>query len=124
MSGGGFRQHGGFGSNQWLTHYLEIKEKLMARTITNEYCGFCEADLRGGIIPPQYIEEGLYGNKDPSKPHYYSQRIGVEYPYGHPGRYDGVSEWRCPACGVRVGRWSGRVLLGNDYERPFGRETR
>ena len=47
------------------------------------------------------------------------KRAGVEYPYGHPGRYDGVSEWVCTACGQRKGRWSGRVLVGDDYERRF-----
>ncbi len=34
--------------------------------------------------------------------------MGIEYPYGHPDRYDGVSEWQC--CGLRIGRWSGRIL--------------
>lgn len=49
--------------------------------------------------------------------------IGVEYAYGHPERYDGVSEWMCPDCGTRVGRWSGRVLLSGDFERRFDRRA-
>jgi len=42
--------------------------------------------------------------------------VGIEYPYGHPGHYDGVSEWRCGVCGMRWGRWSGRVLTVGDWE--------
>lgn len=117
-----FREHGGFGSDEWFTHFLQVKERLLAGpTVTNELCGFCGADLRGTQIPTDYISQGLYGDRDPSVPHYYSRRVGVEYSYDHPGRYDGVSEWRCPDCGVRVGRWSGRVLRDEDFERPFGR---
>ena len=44
---------------------------------------------------------------------------GVEYPYPHPARYDGVSEWRC-ANGHRWGRWTGRVLELGDWEWPYG----
>jgi len=40
--------------------------------------------------------------------------VGIEYM----GVYDGVSEWQCPGCGTRWGRWSGRILLGDDYEDP------
>lgn len=49
--------------------------------------------------------------------------IGVEYPYGDPNRYDGVSEWRCPDeeyCGVRIGRWSGKRLEPGEAEPRFG----
>ena len=52
--------------------------------------------------------------------------IGVEYfdieekiiPFEH--QYDGVSEWFCQDCGVRIGRWSGRELKGDDYEKKYG----
>jgi len=50
----------------------------------------------------------------------HKNKIGLEYPYGHKARYDGVSEWVCKDCGHRVGRWSGRVLTGDDYERRWG----
>jgi len=50
----------------------------------------------------------------------YSRLIGVEYPYGHKDRYDGVSEWRCPDCGTRTGRWSGRVLADGETEPRWG----
>ena len=46
--------------------------------------------------------------------------IGVEYPYGHPDRFDGVSEWKCDICGQRYGRWTGRLLVGDDYEKRYG----
>ncbi len=46
--------------------------------------------------------------------------MGLEYDYGHPNRYDGVSEWHCP-CGARTGRWTGRVLEGGETEKVFGR---
>jgi hypothetical protein len=74
-----------------------------------ETCPGCGADLRGGLIP------------DDPKQRRYSRVIGVEYAYDDPGHYDGVSEWRCPDCGRREGRWSGRPLQGDDFERPFGR---
>lgn len=37
--------------------------------------------------------------------------------------YDGVSEWQCP-CGVRWGRWSGRILQADDIERRYGRAAK
>lgn len=49
------------------------------------------------------------------------EMMGCEYPYGDPLRYDGISEWRCMSCGVRVGRWSGKRLQPGEAEPPFGR---
>lgn len=46
--------------------------------------------------------------------------IGVEYAYNDPNHYDGVSEWWCKACGIRIGRWSGKHLGDGDYEKPYG----
>jgi len=50
--------------------------------------------------------------------------IGVEYFYSKniPDEhlYDGISEFRCQDCGFRIGRWSGRELKGDDYERKYG----
>lgn len=40
---------------------------------------------------------GYYG-WSPENPRRFSKVIGVELPYGHPDRYDGVSFWRCPHC--------------------------
>jgi hypothetical protein len=48
--------------------------------------------------------------------------IGVEYDYNHPERYDGVSEWNCPSCGRREGRWTGSVLTDGSSEPRLGEE--
>ena len=72
--------------------------------LTGTACDFCETALE-------------YQGKDGR---IYSRLIGVEYAYGHKDRYDGVSEWRCPDCGVRVGRWSGRVLADGETEPRYG----
>jgi len=50
------------------------------------------------------------------------QLIMVEYGYPHPEQYDGISEYRCKTCGYRQGRWSGKELVGDDYELRYGRE--
>lgn len=46
--------------------------------------------------------------------------ICVEYNYGDPYRYDGISEIRCKTCKKRYGRWSGKVLQGKTQEPPYG----
>lgn len=71
--------------------------------LTYADCGACGADLA-------YEHDGKR----------YSRLIGVEYPYGHKDRYDGVSEWKCPQCGLRVGRWTGRVLADDETEPRWG----
>lgn len=45
-----------------------------------------------------------------------------EYAHDHPAHYDGASECVCLGCGRREGRWSGKVLVGDEYEEPFGGE--
>jgi hypothetical protein len=42
--------------------------------------------------------------------------IGVEYT----GTFDGISEWQCPDCGQRQGRWSGKVLGPDEFEERYG----
>jgi hypothetical protein len=44
-------------------------------------------------------------------------RVGVEYWYDSPYRYDGVSEWQCEH--GRFGRWCGQELIGNEVEPRF-----
>lgn len=46
--------------------------------------------------------------------------IGIEYPYGHPERYDGISEFLCDSCNARWGRWSGKELKDGECEKRFG----
>ena len=45
---------------------------------------------------------------------------GIEYSYDNPQHYDGISEWRCETCGMRIGRWSGKELRNNEPELRFG----
>lgn len=46
---------------------------------------------------------------------------GVEYPYGSPERYDGVSEWVClfTGCSTRIGRWSGKPIPDGAIESRY-----
>ena len=46
--------------------------------------------------------------------------VMVEYAYGSPERYDGVSEIDCKDCGARFGRWSGKELADGEVEKRFG----
>lgn len=51
-------------------------------------------------------------------------QAGVEYAYGSPQRYDGVSEFACmnEDCGVRIGRWTGKRLAEGEEEKRYGGE--
>ena len=55
--------------------------------------------------------------------------IAVEYPYGSPHRYDGVSEYACVyyltdgTCDFRCGRWCGRILKKGEVEPKFCRDV-
>jgi hypothetical protein len=51
----------------------------------------------------------------------FESRLAVEYWYGSPWHYDGVSEWRCSH--GRFGRWCGQKLEGNEAEPPFCNEV-
>lgn len=51
--------------------------------------------------------------------------IGIEYyDIGLPEGvgYDGISEWRCEKCKIRIGRWSGKELKAGEWERRYGGE--
>lgn len=48
-----------------------------------------------------------------------SRVIGIEYQ----GGFDGVSEWRCPDCGRREGRWTGNVLQDGETEPRYGGQS-
>ena len=50
----------------------------------------------------------------------FSHLIGMEYTHEHPEHYDGVSEWMCPFCETRWGRWTGKILIGDESEPRFG----
>jgi len=44
----------------------------------------------------------------------------IEYSPDAPEHYDGISEIRCNACNVRIGRWSEKVLADGESEKRFG----
>ena len=43
----------------------------------------------------------------------------VEYSYGSPHRYDGVSEYACENNDYRIGRWCGKELSHQEVEPRF-----
>lgn len=47
--------------------------------------------------------------------------IMIEYDYGDPYRYDGISEIKCLDCGKRYGRWTLKELKDGEQEPPFGK---
>ncbi len=49
-----------------------------------------------------------------------SNIVMVEYDHDHPDHYDGISEIKCFACGVRIGRWSGKELAEDEFEPRGG----
>jgi hypothetical protein len=46
--------------------------------------------------------------------------IMVEYPPTYPQHYDGVSEFVCQDCRVRIGRWSEEELQDGEFEPRYG----
>lgn len=46
--------------------------------------------------------------------------IMVQYAYDNPEHYDGISEYFCCDCKIRIGRWSGKVLKDGEVEPRFG----
>lgn len=80
---------------------------------TDTHCPGCGSNLRGDPIPEE--SRASYGGST-----HFRRVIGVEYAHGNPYRYDGISEWRCPDCGLREGRWTGNVLTGDEYEPRYG----
>lgn len=46
----------------------------------------------------------------------------IEYGWPFPlgADYDGISEIKCNDCGARTGRWSGKILKKDEFERRYG----
>lgn len=82
---------------------------------TDDNCSKCGTSLQGDAIPAHLAESYLPAT-------HWRREIGVEYGYDAPAgcHYDGVSEWRCPDCGYREGRWSGRELADGEFEPRYG----
>ena len=50
-----------------------------------------------------------------------SEKItSIQYAWNVPEHYNGISEWRCEDCKTRFGRWTGKVLTGNEREKING----
>ena len=47
--------------------------------------------------------------------------IGIEYSHDHPEHYDGISEWQCPNCKLRLGRWTNKRLRDGEIEHRMGK---
>lgn len=50
--------------------------------------------------------------------------VFVEYAWDHPEHYDGTSEIECLVCGARFGRWSGKELGTDEYEKRLNRQKK
>lgn len=48
--------------------------------------------------------------------------LSVQYDYDSPHHYDGISEYWCMDCGLREGRWSGKILKDGESEPRYGGE--
>lgn len=62
-------------------------------------CPECGSDWRGPKIPE--AQQKFFATNSG----YFSRLIGVELPYGHPKRHDGVSYWECPDCAAAWSRF-------------------
>ena len=46
--------------------------------------------------------------------------MGQEYERGTKEHYDGVSEYECKKCGVRIGAWTHNILKDGELEPRYG----
>lgn len=76
-------------------------------------CPNCGTNWVGQEIPE--ADRELFGNYT----HFQRGPIGVEY-RSTTEDYDGVSEWECPDCKTRWGRWTGKVLKEGELEPRYG----
>lgn len=77
------------------------------------HCPVCGISWVGEPIPLRYRRD--YGGAK-----HFSRLVGVEYSWNSPNHYDGISEWQCPDCFARFGRWSGKLLAKGESEKPWG----
>lgn len=96
-------------------------------------CDDCGANMRGAPIPEDSLHCYNHGpngeflatiddyravaDQIESPITHFSRIIGIEYPHTSPNHWDGVSEWLCPDCGRRKGRFSGKALADDEEER-------
>jgi hypothetical protein len=103
----------------------------------DQQCPRCELSLRGAQIPEKDLHcynhgpngeflatyEDFLAVRDQivNPTTHFSRVIGIEYDGLHPDHHDGVSEWQCPNCGYREGRWTGNALADGDFEPRYGK---
>ncbi len=61
-----------------------------------------------------------YGWTKENKIHPGMDVVGIQYSHTNPNRYDGISEWQCGKCKVRIGRWTGKQIADGEFEPRFG----
>lgn len=93
---------------------IAVGEIISPSLAEADYCPNCSADLLGEPIPKEY-QKSHYGGAT-----HYRQVMGIEYGYASPERYDGISEWQCPHCRIREGRWTHKRLADDEAEKRFG----
>jgi|GEM_PF-3262377 len=83
------------------------------------YCLDCGAkkDNQGLSVVGKYIQTediccSRCGNKD---------LVGCQYIPGSQEAFDGVSEWQCYKCKMRIGRWTGKILADDELESRGGK---
>lgn len=86
-------------------------------------CPKCDSDWDGGSILETFKKQrddgaSYWANKTDediekivtesySPPYRWGRQIGIELPYGHPNRRDGISYWQCPDCNTMFDRFTG-----------------
>ena len=81
-------------------------------------CPACGVSWQGAAIPEDVRH--WYGTST-----HFSRVIGMEYGLDVPQEYwyDGISEYVCPDCGARFGRWTGTQLKTGEWETRYGKDT-
>lgn len=88
----------------------------MVNVYDAEACPKCGTSWIGAVIPE--ADRPHFGNQT----HFKRGPIGVEYGIG-PERYDGISEYTCPDCKTRWGRWTGKEIASGYLESRFGERS-
>lgn len=92
-------------------------------------CPECRVTWRGGEVPDGLMATGNYATHEAAeeaaesygwtpenKATFRVNVIGIEYAWDNPEHYDGISEWRCTECGLRIGRFSDKFLKDDELE--------
>lgn len=90
---------------------------VLGRDFEQGKCPVCEVNWQGEEIPKESQED--YGDT------HFSRVIGIEYGEYNRGMdkkywYDGTSEYVCPDCRSRFGKWTGKILEEGELEERFG----